>query len=363
MKKVFLLFILLLPMNISAIEYTEYKDYKYSDKRVLESDLVEVIKEEKYKFYYKKKIYDKSYYLEGKNNKFFPYKSNIKKYSKYSNYTKVKPEQKKGRQIEEKEVIKYQSLKKIRYIKIDNITQSDLYVHVGNIEIYYDDKLINYNYKSNYEVIENPYDNFGYVKTIEGVLIFDLEDYYDPARVKVLYGAKTQNYSEKYTYDIELNYDETFSKEYIKETRKINFNINDQFNNGFYIKNDIFEVNNLNIKDFIYDNELLDEINQNKIDLYKLTKVKYYRFRDTYYKYYRIEKIYLNGYYESYKGYIKDKKKSKTIYKYRIRDYVKNNKNSVQNDKYRHQEVYIIIPVLILISVLLLKKRRDNVIN
>ena len=34
---------------------------------------------------------------------------------------------------------------------------------VGDINIYVDDVKINYEYTTNYEVIENPYDNFGFV--------------------------------------------------------------------------------------------------------------------------------------------------------------------------------------------------------
>lgn len=367
MRKVFLLFILLLPITVSGKEYTEYGEYQYSDKEVIASDLIEVIKENKYKFYYKKKVYDKIYHIEGENNKKYPYKSNKKKYSEYSTYSNIKPEVKKGRIIEEKLVTKYQSLKKVRYVKISNITHPKLYVHVGDINIYVDDVKINYEYTTNYEVIENPYDNFGFVKTSDGVLIFDLKDYYDPVRIKVEFIGKSSGYNESYTFDIEFGYDNSFEHEYIKDTRIIEFKNTDYFNGTFYIKSNIYEVSISDVKELLYDDKLLDEIDENKSDLYKQKQEIYYRYRDTYYKYYRIERIYLNGYYTSYKGYIKDKNKSKTSYKYRVRSYIEETKNKIEtnikSDKYRHQEVFIMLPVFIGIIFLLLKRRRKDAID
>jgi len=363
MRKVFLILIFLVPINILTKGYTEFGSYQYSDKRVLESDLVEVIKEEKYKFYYKRKVYSNNYYMIGKNNSFFPYRSNKKKYGKYSNYQISKPKMIKGREVEEKVVVKYQPLKKIRYIKISNITHPQLYVHVGDINIYYNDVKINYTYDANYEVIENPNDNFGFVKTIEGVLIFDLKDYYDVSGIKVIYSGKSSDYNEKYTYDIELNYDADFNSQYIKETRYINFNKDLYFNGKFYLIDDIFMVTKDNIREYIYEDYFVDDINFDKTDLYKTKAVIYYRYRDTYYKYYRIEKVYLNGYFSSYKGYTKDKNKSKTFYKYRTREYIKNNEIELKNESYRHSKIYIIVPVLIIILILFIRRRRKDALN
>lgn len=44
---------------------------------------------------------------------------------------------------------------------------------------------------------------------------------------------------------------------------------------------------------------------------------KYYRYRDKLFKYYDIEKKYLDGYYTSFNGYIKDETQSKIFYRYK----------------------------------------------
>ena len=363
MKKVFFILILLLPINIMAKGYTEYGPYQYSDKEVFESDLVEVLKEDRYKFYYKRKVYSNSYYMIGKNSSLFPYRSSKKKYGEYSNYSITKPKNINGRKIEEKVVLKYQPLKKVRYIKISNLVYSKFYMHVGDINVYYNNEKINYTYTTNYEVIENIHDNFGFVKVGDGVLIFDLKDYYDVAGLKVIFSGKSADYNDSFSYDIELNYDDSFENTYIKETRYVKYNKDLEFLVYYYVANDIFTVTSNAIKNYIYEDALVDSIDLDKESLYRSKKITYYRYKDTYYKYYRIERVYLNGYFTNMKGYIKDKNKSKTIYKYRIRNYIKNTESTLKNESYRHREMYIILPALIIIFWLFYKKRRKDALN
>ncbi len=352
MRKVFLLLLILFPINTLATEYTEYGEYQYSDEKIEATELIEVEEEKQYRFYINKKQYSNNYYLEGQNSKKYPKKSKISKLTSPSKYSLDKPNIVKNRIIESKEGFIYQKLKPIRYIKIDNLESSCFYLLIKNIRIYINKTLLEYDYEIS-PVTSRKY-QIGYLKKDQGSILIDLKENYDLDQIDILIEGYSGTVA-VYHFDMHFHYDYLFPNEYVKTTRTIDFDLGSQQNDYFMITEDM-------IINKTYDEIKIENIKDMSSFIINEIKQIWYRYQDKLFRYYKKSRGYLNGYFDNVNGYIKDTKKYVIKYKYRVREYVeepikeeiiKKDKTNLQNDFPRHMGFGILISLMIALVYLL----------
>ena len=316
--------LLLLPTKVFA------SDYKYSMTKIEATDDIEVKEEKLYKFYDEEITYTDDYYMEGENPKEYPYQSDII-ISKITRNNLVK-EEKKGRNIHEKEINAYAHLKKIKRIVI-----KDIYTEVGTrdinikeIAIYNKNKKIDYNYYcvscgdfTQYALNNDKYDDKSSYINYQSVLDIRLNEEYYPEDLKIVIYFKEYN---KFKFNFNIYYYDN-SVTCLMQSNAVYPRYD------YIIKNVGFDTNNIKSDDYLASMNI--KINKNDIvnyqfeeDIISLDKdpnyyykelynIKVYDYEDIMYKYYKKEKKYLKGYYKELEDYIKDEKDYIIRYKYR----------------------------------------------
>lgn len=296
MKKLFLLFFgLTLTVNVQAkTYYSKYTEFKESDIKIEESDIVKTKTEDKYLIYKENKI-----------EAFYPSYMEIEDMTK-TNETKIevsdwldeKPNELIGRNIIEKGLYEYQNMKKIKYIKINNkkISISELNILNGSKKIEYEIK--------------------------EGIII-ELKEEIDINDLKIeLHIKNTET-----PYKLEL-YGEEFKNVYA-------YALNNSLE---YIDKEYFELESP-----LYEEKVLSEteIKKNKFNIVNL--VTKYKTEDLYIKYEKIEREYLEDYFlEPIEGYKLDLDTKKEFYYIRTRDKVEIKDNLIIDNYNTKLEDFII---------------------
>lgn len=279
MKKVMLLILILIPLEVGA-----------SCKEIT-----------KYKFYKEEKIYSNNYNIENEQNINYPYKSNIKKETNYTEYSYDNPINKPNRTIETKLEYNLDNLEKIKYLKINSIVGEAPHFTLKEIKVYIDDQEINYDIycygcleldKINNNII---FENYTTHIFKEAKFYIILNDYYNPLDIRIdiyhlAFNTRKLTISWSLLKDIEQ---ENNYISYDMEIDPVNYYQSDR-----HIGVQSYQVKETDIKDYFFENS----------DIYN----KLYRYKDLLYKYYYIKRIYLDGYYQNKTGYIKDVKLSKT---------------------------------------------------
>ena len=290
MKKINLiilsLFIFFIARKVSAVTYDVWTERKEeSDNLVYETKTL-------YKWYKEEKKGE--YLLYDIVLDKYPYNDTtdtiLSEYSKWAN-TCPKSEY---RNIEYKDITKYKTIKKIKYMKIENISKNN---KIEEIIIKSHNKNINYkviDYSDNYI----PSDNYFYTTAYA---IFALEEECD-ANDLYLYLKTNEIYdffSVYFYHDLEEDY--IFSKHYT-------FTGIDNF-----IDKEWINKNNQNLYTDIIEGENIIENDFTKI----INTDRKCRYQDVLTYHYNIEKIYYDDkYHENVEGYLKDYATKKVLYKY-----------------------------------------------
>lgn len=236
-------------------------------------------------------IYSDNYYIEGENDKNYPYKDTY--IEKESTYQKEYPEEKKNRTIIKEEKDGYRNLKKVNRIVIRNFSLVDT-IRITEIEITYKEKEIDYQasclrcsgfaqYNLNNKLLS---DSDGYLR-YDSIIDLKLNNYYDPEylNIKITFYFNEKDISfTMYWYDNikddDIKMPKNNNKEYIvfKDTiEKEKMNV---VNKYIYQKN--YTLEEENIKKYLWDDEISLEHNK----YYKKDKITLYKYIDKLYKYY-----------------------------------------------------------------------------
>jgi hypothetical protein len=146
MKKLIILFALLININIYALPttyYTEYGDYnEFQEEEVKYNELTKVNVERRYKYYNDLKEYG-GYYTEDSNDLNYPYIDyNDYQMAPFSTWSYTKADDAKNRIFDEKTIYEYADMKEVRYIHLYNLSGSygafrisEIDVHINGVEI------------------------------------------------------------------------------------------------------------------------------------------------------------------------------------------------------------------------------------
>lgn len=319
-------------------------------------------------------IYSNNYYIEGENDKNYPYKDTY--IEKESTYQKEYPEEKKNRTIIKEEKDGYRNLKKVNRIVIRNFSLVDT-IRITEIEITYKEKEIAYQasclrcsgfaqYNFNNKFLS---DSDGYLR-YDSIIDLKLNEYYDPEYLNI---KLTFYFNEKdisfimYWYnnidDNDIKMPKNNNKEYIifKDTiEKEKMNIVNK-----YIYQKTYSLKEENIKEYQWDNEISLEHNK----YYKKEKIILYKYIDKLYRYYLtcnneekiihepIEKIVYKETKETKETNSKENNKIETI---KISNIVeKNNKENSKFYKFRYIYISIIVVTLFLLGYMLIKLLKE----
>lgn len=303
--------------------YTSYSDWIETDEKVVDTELQEGKIEYLYRFYQKEKVYTDDYYRNGDNPKEFPFRSNQKRKTNFSNWQEEHPEKLEGRIIETKKMYRYQELEKISRLILTDISGSNDCLSLTEIEVYNGKEKIPITLEcdtcsnevlsgfTNEKISERP--NFLYP---DQELKIELDKEYNPKDLEVhlyvsdLIGEKPTSFSLKSFNQNQQEYIlikrkyHTFSTlgEYYRDVMKLG-----DFISTKYFDQMVFETDN--------------KIEENPW-IHILKPVTYYRYQDTEYLYYRFNRIYLDGFYSSCSDYIQDENHVKPIFYQRTRDKV-----------------------------------------
>jgi hypothetical protein len=337
MKKIFLMIILFLGcFKVSALENNIWTDQISSN----DSSLM-LNSEERYRWYKEEKVYSDEYYIEGQNDSSYPfidYSDSTE--SDWSGWLDEKPIDLSGRTIDTSSVIRYHTIKPVRYLFLENFRDeydgkfniAELNVLIDGVEIYPEiicnDCSKNFiNYINDGVLDDKTYINDG------GEIMIDLGNYYDIYQIGLWFYLYSYKYSSM-NFEMNFNAGNSLSdRNYAK--RFINYQVSyDDYNNpeAYYLCADKAFSFNPEYGDWIYVDEYFSREYYEEIEV-----IDAYRYKDIKYRYYNIEKSYLDGYYKETPGelYIKDEDSAKTFYLYEIKDdnEVINNENEDTLDK------------------------------
>ena len=146
MKKIFVFVLMCFYLsNVQALEYSAYSDYSdFTEEVITGSDLVDVKKERRYKYYKLKKILG-PYEEKNHQNEDFPYVDlDDALYTEESSYLTSKPEDREDRIITEYEGLHYKKVKGINKVQIASNNSYNYPVLVKNILMKYKGENIPY---------------------------------------------------------------------------------------------------------------------------------------------------------------------------------------------------------------------------
>lgn len=322
MKKV-LWFMLLMIIGTSFIRANEviYSDYKefgpFNEEYIESSELIDVIKEERYLWYKEEKVLG-DYKLYDGNSNFILDDCYETEYSNWSNVY----EEKIGRTYEIRQVYNYELSKPIRYIHLTNLYGSYGAFRMPELIVKVNGEVINYAYtcigcQSGFsKYINNGIyaENESYINN-GGTLIIDLREEYPAQNVEVIFyifdiADDDKKYTISYSNDMTNIY---VSKDYIYK-----------FKDWYWGDSRMFSHN---IKDLGVDKSLwtTNQTSYTKIQSeYIVSESSYdeYRYKDKYCRTYTLNKVYSDIYTKDSNDEfnIKDKSKHQTYYSYRTRD-------------------------------------------
>jgi len=276
MKKILLLMVLIFCINIKAKNYGI--DYMPIENLDLKTEEIK-----KYHFYKENKI--NAYFIEGENPNIFK-KTSDYYYSDYSEWQKEKPNLKKNRIIEERNVYVYQQYKKVKNIKIEVDAENESILEfaflvnnfsVNNTSFCNECSENYYMYTSDHE-----YNRAFKIKNLS----LSLNEYYLPSEIKFRIMFNTEGIRYR-IFIYEDNFSNvTYEKEFTSDLELHEYDIKD-----FDIKYDSSE----NFIKYEEDNKMMLK-----------ETYKEYSYKDKYYLYEYIMKDYYPTYEISLDGYIKD---------------------------------------------------------
>ena len=319
MKKIFLSVLLFLCfINVEAKDYySSYSSYSdWSTNEIESSDIVSVEKSIRYKYYHED--IEGEYYLEDEQDSKYNLKDENKYYySDYSEYSKLKPEEKKNRVIESVEGYEYSDALKVNRIMINDTHggANKLYIteirvlDSNNNDINYDvitcegcnDQFTNYIHNGIIDERNSYVDNRGFI-----VLELENEYYFDEITIKVYMYDNTNEYK---SYYITLG---SLREYHLRYSYYSEFNSNE-------IKEEIYNYTNM-IQNIEWDNPKisLSEVIPNLHT--KVDKIPLYRYKDKYIYYYNSNKIYSDYLTKPTAYYNKQSEDSIYLYRYKTRD-------------------------------------------
>jgi len=317
MKKIILFIILsLLTINVNAkTYYSDYSEYKLVDEKVEKSDVVDVKIEEKYLIY-----------KENKTEAFYPGYMEIEDMVKTeetkivsSSWLDEKPNELIGRNIIEKQFYEYQNMKKIRYLKFEDLINSKSDFDFAELIVINGLEQIDYDIKSSNPTITNMKDgNLETYSTLskDDEIIIDLKQDIDINNLKLGIHVHIDYTSDIY-FTMEL-YGEEFENVYAKRKIYSPVNVN-EFSYPMYL----IDKDHFNLENPLYDEKQISETKIRKTDFNIVNQITKYKTEDLYIKYEKIDKEYLDDYYlEPIEGYKLDLDSKKEFYYVRIRDKV-----------------------------------------
>ena len=310
MKKIILLLIVLFSFNINAqastkdVYYSEYSDFsEFIENEVSSSDLIDVERERRYRWYKNNITSEYMLYEEG-IGKYTLFDLEDYQESEFSNWQYEQPASQFGRLIEEQKEYKVNKLKPIQTLMIADFSFDEDTINFGQVEIYLNNQKIDYQYICG--------DCSGISFKESGFIMID---FYEPYHlkdltIKILNSDKDKINSFK-IHAIEPMVVDVPSKIYATYTYQSNEEIN------FMISEADFDIINPEYEEEVIYNEMPDlgVLDNITID----TK---YRYKDRYYYFYNSEKEYIEGYHANYPEYIKDDNDYKDYYRYRSREKV-----------------------------------------
>lgn len=340
MKRLIFL-LLLIPINVFAVNYSPYSEYKYTDNYVKENENCQVEELKKYKFYKLDKDYTSNYYNYDYKDDYYIYRDTEYIYSDLIT-SDVKPNVNEVIEFEEKKYTYYQEYRKLRYIVFYNFDYSN-YLMLKEIKIYdKNNKSVNFEIIKGSSVIDD-YDRNTSVKIDKDdviILKFKKDMAFDDFNINIYVAGQ---YTKTFSFDYNVNYTgELSDKSYYGS-------ISGQLSSEEHYR---IDTNNSSYKEEL-DSEIkvkegyFDNIDNAKIIRYETV----YNYKEKLYKYYNYKRVYLDDYYFEKEDYIKDLNNYKLVYRYRCRSILN---NVVSSDKigYKSKEEY-----------LELKNNRENIIN
>lgn len=317
-KFLYLLFILLIPITVSA----EGKEYR---------------------FYYLEKQYSNEFYEEGQNIEEYPYKSNIWKYSDKLQTTTEKPLIKEDI-IKETQVLTYQEQEKVQYIIIDQ-TYSDSKINVQEIEVYDKDKKIEYKVDCKtcptefFSLVQNTklsYE-YNYINNNSKIIVDLQKKYFPEDLILKIYLSGVNNKIARFR--VTVNNTNDINDKYYR------FQVDKKLSPLVQVIQPLKDIEHTarytatisQIKD-------VETIENAKI----LTKSTEYTYKTRQYLYYKEVPHYIDGYYTNLPGLLKDE----TTYREDLSDQVENeiieeNKiEEVENIKIEYQTKEIKVPII-----------------
>ena len=306
MKKILLIILTCFYLtNVQAFEYSEYSDYgDYTEEVINGSDLIDVKKERRYKYYKLQKVLG-PYEEKNSFNEDYPYVDlDDFNYTKESDYLLNKPLEKEGRVITEYDGLHYKKVKEITSIRINN-QSSDYYIKVTNLFLTYKGEKISYE-KEYFDADEEGINPNGYI-ILKLSQKLDIKD--------ISFRVKFSGAGEKGVY---------MSFNMISYDNKPIYSQNGYFNEGSLLLSLIY--NESFVYSDSYDNYYT--IKENSFDDMKLVgELPLYTYKDILYRKYNLEKEYYNDYLtRSFEDYIyKDELDFKDYYACRKRTILNNN--------------------------------------
>ncbi|MDD3241918.1 MAG: hypothetical protein PHQ64_04040 [Bacilli bacterium] len=318
MKKVFFFFLLLLVYinNIYAEEYTSFSNYMYSDEFLETSDLIEVEKVKKYKYYKEEKEYAMDYMYENEIPYDYPFISK-EEYIEgpLTDWSQEKPNDKDGRIINIRETNTYRLYQPLRTAEI--YVKEDLWL--SEMEFF----------KSDYKFVFNVVN-----KSMDAIDLLKLKDNNKDEYVKVPANSVLEIDFISYRHPHTLHFN-LFTKEYEKTNIEMKFRtdvfsteyqyilrINDPLSLDVYHTN-LYEIM-VNPKLTTVEVNTYENFDHNPLCILK-NKIIEYQYSDRLYRYYNLKRTYLDDYYFDVDDYIRDDNNYKYVYKYRIRNKIINN--------------------------------------
>lgn len=313
MKKIILFIILLIPINVFGISYTEYSDYFYTETFMENSDLCEVEEIKKYKYYYLEKDYTVDYYNNQYLDDYYIYRDDEYVLSD-SISTNVKPEHD-VYNLEKNDFTYYQEYQKVRYVILYNFSYelnlsiNEIYLYDNNNK-YLEFEVLTENNFIKDNINDNDRTNGKNINSTD-IIILKLKEEIDPKLLTIMY-VLSGRYTKTFSFDVIINNSGDINDVYYYT------NVNGGLSSLEYYFNYLDELE--------FNDKLDDEIKKvegiyESIDNSKIVKYEtMYTYKDYLYRYYNYKKIYLDDYYIENDNYIKDEDNYITIYKCRCRE-------------------------------------------
>lgn len=310
MKKIILFFSILLLSNISGVKaleksvyysnYGEWSDYSKDNYR--KTELMDVEVERRYKWFKNKERGEYLDYDDG-FSKYDYINSDEYKYSDFSEWQQVVPDEKNDRVIETKNKYLVKKIKPIKNIYIKGVFKTNE-VDLNQIIIYNNGEKINYN-----PVCGDCSGMFKLQSEI-GILILELDDFYYLDNISIIINP--------------VNIDDIDSLYFLVTSPDENSNSETIFYSAIY-KKDSFKYIHMNIYNFvkkypIYEEEIYYDYPPSFAASDYMAEVKFYRYKDKQYYFYSYDKEYVDGYLKNKEGYEKDENDYLDYFRYRNRD-------------------------------------------